>query len=88
MLILSNQIFFNAKQGRQVGLGDPGCLTPAIDAEHYWDCGYESVCATHMEAVWLPMGNQEIIIERKCAKKEGTPNLCKSGGSNAWMYKG
>ena len=69
-------------------MGDPGCLTPKIDAEHYWDCGYDSVCATHMEAIWLPMGNQEIIVERKCAKKEGSTNLCKASGSNAWMFKG
>ena len=43
------------------------------------------VCATHMEVTWLPMGNQVTTVERRCAKKEGSSNLCQSTGSKAWQ---
>ena len=78
-------------QGNMVGMGDSNCvneLGTGINDTYLWDCGKESVCNTHMEVIWLPMGNQQTIIERKCgvATSSGS-NMCTSGQSNAWLYK-
>ena len=74
-----------------VGLGDINCVNEfgnGINDTYLWDCGKDSVCNTHMEVMWLPMGNQHTVIERKCgvAGSSGS-NMCTSGSSNAWLYK-
>jgi len=75
-------------QGHMIGAGDISCLDPeGMNSTHIYDCGKESVCETHMEVMWLPMGNQHTIVERRCGYQETAPNLCTGGASNAWMYK-
>ena len=76
--------------GNTVGAGDSNCINGAIPINdtYIWDCGKESVCYTHMEVQWLPLGNQHMTFERRCgqATSAGT-NQCMAGQSNAWMYK-
>jgi len=74
-----------------IGAGDINCfneLGQGINDTYLFDCGKESVCNTHMEVVWLPMGNQETIVERKCGSSSSSgSNMCTAGNSNAWTYK-
>jgi len=73
--------------GNMVGMGDMSCLNNDINDTYIWDCGKESVCQTHMEVQWLPLGNQHMTFERKCGRAEMPEGECITGSSNAWIYK-
>lgn len=67
-------------QLHMVGSGNMGCIDPStLNDSYIYDCGKGSVCETHMEVMWLPMGNQHTIVERRCGYEETAPNLCTAG---------
>ena len=40
-----------------------------------------------MDVMWLPMGQQQTVIERRCGKIEQSTNQCIMSQSNAWIFK-
>ena len=74
--------------GNVIGTGSEDCLYLDQVAEYdIVDCGEESSCATHMEIAWLPFGQQEILVERKCDVPNGSDNLCTERKTNGWLEK-
>ncbi|CAG5088632.1 Oidioi.mRNA.OKI2018_I69.PAR.g11906.t2.cds [Oikopleura dioica] len=74
--------------GDVIGTGSTDCLylDSAVDYDVV-DCGEESSCATHMEIAWLPFGQQEVLVERKCDVPNAIDNLCTERVTNGWLEK-
>lgn len=74
--------------GDVIGTGSADCLYLDEVADYdIVDCGEESSCATHMEIAWLPFGQQEILVERKCDVPNAIDNLCTERTTNGWLEK-
>ena len=74
--------------GDVIGTGSADCLYLEEVADYdIVDCGEESSCATHMEIAWLPFGQQEILVERKCDVPNAIDNLCTERTTNGWLEK-